>query len=49
MDLKELSIEELEKIREELVGKYIGEWNKPKEYFEQLLDIDCEIRKRLLI
>lgn len=49
MDLKELSIEELEKIREELVGKYIGEWNKPRQYFEQLAEIDYETNKRISI
>jgi hypothetical protein len=46
MDLKELKTEKLKQIRECLVGEYIGEWKKPKQYFNQLKKIDAELKTR---
>ena len=46
MDLKELNTEKIKQIRECLVGEYIGEWKKPKQYFDQLKEIDTELKAR---
>lgn len=44
MNLKGLATEEIKQIRERLVGSYIGEWEKPKQYFDQLKEIDTKLK-----
>ena len=47
MELIKLETEKINKIRECLVGEYIGTWNKPKEYFSKLKEIDIELELRM--
>ena len=46
MDLKGLTTEKIKRIRECLVNECIGEWKKPKRYFDQLKEIDIELKAR---
>ena len=46
MDLKNNTKEELIRIREALIGEYIGTWDKPQSYFKQLEEIEHELMKR---
>jgi hypothetical protein len=47
MDLKELTIEEINRIKDILISEYIGEWNKPLLYYSQLKQINNELKSRL--
>ena len=46
MDLKKLKTEKIKEIRNCLVGEYIGEWKKPKQYFVKLKELDSELKAR---
>ena len=46
MELKEMTLDMLQELREELVGRYIGTWDKPEWYYRKLEAIDLEIKSR---
>ncbi len=41
-----MSLPELQIYRDQLVAKYIGEFNKPIGYFDKLTDVDILIRAK---
>ena len=47
MRYSEMSLEELVNLKNDLVGRYIGTWDKPEQYYRILEMLNGEIKSRV--
>lgn len=48
MEYKDMKLEMLEDLKNDLIGRYIGDFDKPEYYYRKLEALNSEINKRKL-